>query len=76
MTSKGYSTRFDKDYSGNHIERLKKKANFQYSGLYINMTKLNCKCCGLKKERTGGSYKNYKFICKQCVDERNSHELP
>ncbi len=66
--SRGFSTRFDNDLSGNHIQRIKDLANKKYLNVFVNLKIRTCKCCGKKKETKGGKNLSHKFICKQCVD--------
>jgi len=34
--SRGFSTRFDNDLSGNHIQRIKDLANKKYLNVFVN----------------------------------------
>lgn len=70
--SKGFSTRYDFDLGGNHIQKLKEIENRNYLTLVHDCKTRFCTICKLKKEVKGATNKNHKFVCKQCNDLRSS----
>jgi hypothetical protein len=62
--SKGFSTRYDKDLGGNHIEALRKQA--PQLGVFLDFAHRWCSCCGKKKPTKGGTKPGKGWACADC----------
>src|SRR5574340_1034520 len=62
----GFSTRYDNDLGGNHIERERDRA--RSSGIFLGYAMRRCLGCGKKKPTKGGKGQAGKhWRCADCV---------
>ena len=66
-SSKRTGIRFDNDYGGNHIQRIKDSKSNTYLMLELDGKKQTCTSCHKRKPTKGGTRKNNtKFVCADC----------
>lgn len=72
-TSKGNSTRYDNDLSGNHIQRERDKS--RGIGVFLNFNKRFCEKCRMYKPKTN-TVARKGWICASCKNKAAGEKEP
>lgn len=71
--NKGYSTRYDADLGGNHIDALRQKS--QGLGYFIDFKNRICTACNKRKPVKGGTGIGKRFVCADCKPVTSNAEV-